>query len=59
MRDEQRRAGKRTGYDRHCRHLSEDERIQREAEGMPSVIRYAVPLEGATVFNDLLRGKFR
>ncbi len=56
LRDEQRRAGKRTGYDRRCRHLSEDERSQREAEGMPSVIRLAVPLEGVTVFNDLLRG---
>ena len=56
LRDEQRRAGKRTGYDRQCRQLSDDERKQREAEGMPLVIRFAVPLEGVTVFNDLLRG---
>ena len=56
MREEQRRAGKGTGYDRHCRNLSDEARRQYEAEGAPSVIRLAVPLEGVTVFNDLLRG---
>ena len=56
MRDEQRRSGKATGYDRHCRRLSDKERRQRDSEGAPSVIRLAVPLEGVTVFNDLLRG---
>ena len=57
MREEQRRAGKGTGYDRQCRELSDGERRQYEAEGAPSVIRLAVPLEGVTVFNDLLRGE--
>ncbi len=56
MREEQRRAGRGTGYDRQCRNLSEEERRRCEAEGAPSVIRLAVPLEGVTVFNDLLRG---
>lgn len=59
MRDEQRRAGKSTGYDRHCRLLTDKERRQLEAEGMSSVIRLAVPLEGVTVFNDLLRGDIK
>ncbi len=56
MREDQRRAGKGTGYDRRCRDLSDDERRRHEAEGTPSVIRLAVPLEGVTVFHDLLRG---
>ncbi len=56
MREEQRRAGKSTGYDRHCRFLSDEEKRQRESEGAKSVIRLAVPLEGVTVFHDLLRG---
>ncbi len=45
-----------SGYDRHCRTLSAEDRAQREAAGMPSVVRLAVPLEGHTVFNDLIRG---
>ena len=56
MREEQRRAGKSTGYDRQCRSLSDEEIRQRESEGATSVIRFAVPLEGVTVFHDLLRG---
>jgi len=56
MREAQRRAGRGTGYDRHCRNLSDEERRRYEAEGAASVIRFAVPLEGVTVFNDLLRG---
>ena len=59
MREEQRRAGKGTGYDRHCRLLSDEERRQHQANGTPSVIRFAVPLEGVTIFNDLLRGDIR
>jgi glutamyl-tRNA synthetase len=44
------------GYDRHCRNLSEDERAALAASGAAPVIRFAVPLEGETVFDDLLRG---
>ena len=43
------------GYDRHCRYLSQAERAEREAGGRPSVIRFAMPLEGETGFVDLLR----
>ena len=56
MREEQRSAGRPTGYDRHCRRLSADERARRAAEGVTSVVRFAVPEEGETVFSDLLRG---
>jgi len=59
MREEQRQAGKDTGYDRRCRYLSDEERRRHEAEGTPSVIRLAVPLGGVTVFNDILRGEIK
>jgi len=44
------------GYDRLCRNLSAEERSAKEASGDPYVIRLAVPLEGETVVNDLIRG---
>jgi len=44
------------GYDRHCRFLSDAERAEREASGERHVLRIAVPLEGETVVDDLLRG---
>ena len=59
MREEQRRAGRPTGYDRRCRHLSAVESALREGEGTPSVVRFAIPEEGVTVFTDLLRGDVR
>lgn len=48
--------GEAPGYDRHCRHLSDEERARYEAEGRPSVVRLAVPLPGETVVSDLIRG---
>lgn len=44
------------GYDRHCRHLSREEQAQRAAAGGPSVVRFAIPEEGVTQFEDLARG---
>ena len=44
------------GYDRHCRNLAPEERARREAAGAPSVIRFRVPLEGSTRYDDLLLG---
>ncbi len=44
------------GYDRHCRNLSAEERAAEESSGKSFVIRLAVPLEGETVVNDLIRG---
>ncbi len=46
-----------TGYDRHCRFLTSEERAAREAEGLRSVVRFAAPLEGETVWRDALRGE--
>ena len=50
-----------TGYDRHCRNLSQEERGRLEAEmkakGESSVIRFKMPLEGTTTVDDLVRGE--
>jgi glutamyl-tRNA synthetase len=44
------------GYDRRCRDLADDERAALAASGDAPVVRFAVPLEGETVFDDVLRG---
>lgn len=56
MREEQRAKGQPQGYDRRHRYISVRERARLVNSGLPSVIRLAVPLEGATVVNDLIRG---
>jgi glutamyl-tRNA synthetase len=44
-------------YDRYCRYLSADEQVERETQGLASVIRFKIePLEGQTTFHDLIRG---
>ena len=43
------------GYDRHCRFLSVEARAELEASGAPSVVRFAMPMEGQTHFVDVLR----
>ncbi|ADN02379.1 glutamate--tRNA ligase [Spirochaeta thermophila] len=49
--------GRATGYDRHCRKLPPDEVERLLAEGRPHVIRFKVPVEGSTVFEDYLLGR--
>lgn len=45
-----------TGYDRHCRDLSEEE-IQKNLDaGVPYVIRQKMPLTGTTSYHDLVYG---
>ena len=44
------------GYDRHCRNLSDAERLKLEAQGLKPVIRLKVPTEGTTTFHDILMG---
>ncbi|MBE6350396.1 MAG: glutamate--tRNA ligase [Spirochaetaceae bacterium] len=44
------------GYDRNCRHLTEEEIKENIAAGKPYVIRLKIPLEGVTRFNDALLG---
>jgi len=59
LKEEQRKANLPQGYDRRCRGLSTAERGKLEAEGLRPVVRLAVPLEGATVFEDRLLGRIQ
>jgi len=43
-------------YDRHCYHLSPEEKQRYEKEGRPKAIRFFVP-EGVTSFNDLIHSE--
>ncbi len=45
------------GYDRHCRNLSDDGRAAGVASGAPQVVRFKVPDDGETGFDDLVRGR--
>lgn len=56
MRKEQMAAKKPVGYDRRCRTLAAEERREREADGLTSVVRFKMPLEGQTVLHDVIRG---
>ena len=56
VREQQRAAKLPPGYDRHCRHLTRAQIADYEAQGIKPVIRLAVPSEGHTAFEDVLRG---
>ena len=56
LREVQKKEKKSYGYDRQCRDLSEEERNKKKKEGLKSVIRLRIPLEGKTSFDDLLLG---
>lgn len=45
-----------TGYDRHCRDLSEEEIEANINAGLPYVIRQRMPLTGTTTFSDAVYG---
>ena len=53
--EQQARKADAIGYDRHCRYLSAAERAEMEASGAPSVVRFAMPIEGVTSYTDILR----
>lgn len=54
MRMDQQARGEPTRYDRLCRYLSPEDCARRE--GLPYVIRLAVPVEGTTTMHDFIRG---
>jgi glutamyl-tRNA synthetase len=57
VRQQQTAAKEQTGYDRHCRTLTPEQRAQHEAAGDPCIIRLAIkPLDGRTTFHDAIRG---
>lgn len=51
------------GYDRHCRELSkieiEAKTAELKAQGKNPVVRFKIPLQGSTVFEDILLGKIK
>lgn len=49
-------SGQPTGYDRHCRNLTQEEIDANLAAGIPYVVRQKVPLTGKTSFNDMVYG---
>lgn len=49
--------GGRQGYDRRCRNLSQEEIKEKEAAGLPSVIRLKVPLKGECAYTDRIKGR--
>ena len=56
MRADQTRNKRPPGYDRHCRELSDEERREKEAEGITPVVRFKMPLTGKTKFHDIIWG---
>lgn len=49
--------GGRQGYDRRCRNLSDAEIKEKEAAGLPYVIRLKMPLTGECVYEDAIKGR--
>lgn len=58
-RKEAQRAGRPPGYDGRCRSLKTEEVDRRHMMGESSVVRFAMPRPGVTVFADLVRGEVR
>ncbi len=56
MRKAQQARGLPSRYDYHCRYLTPEERAEREAQGLPRVVRLAVPREGQTTLHDFIHG---
>ncbi len=57
LRREQSRLKKDPRYDRRCRSLGDQERRAEEERGDPAVVRFAMPADGSTVVNDVIRGE--
>ncbi len=57
QREEARKKGEVPRYSGCCRHLTEDERQAKEAQGIRPALRIAAPSEGTTVVEDLVRGE--
>jgi glutamyl-tRNA synthetase len=57
LRKEQETAKQWVGYDRYCLNMTNEERREQEAAGAKSVIRFKIPREGRTVFQDLIKGE--
>jgi glutamyl-tRNA synthetase len=49
--------GGRQGYDRRCRNLSPGEINEKEAKGIPWVLRLKIPLQGECIYTDAIKGR--
>jgi glutamyl-tRNA synthetase len=56
MRERQRTAKENIGYNGTCRELTPEESAAKLSDGVPHVVRLATPSEGASSFEDALRG---
>ncbi|MEI8301524.1 MAG: glutamate--tRNA ligase, partial [Chlamydiota bacterium] len=56
MREVAAQLGKKSGYDRRYRNLSDEEVAKREKEGQSYVVRLKVPLTGMCEFHDAIKG---
>ena len=59
LRERQKAAKERLGYDGACREINKEEALTRIGSGETHVIRLKVPANGETVFEDALRGEIR
>jgi glutamyl-tRNA synthetase len=59
MRQAQQAASKSPGYDRHCRDLTEAERIESRKHNPAPVVRFKMPLEGDIIIKDVVRGEVK
>ncbi len=57
LREKQKANKEATGYDRHCRELSDEEIKKHLEQKTPYVIRQKFPLSGSTEFHDEMRGE--
>ena len=58
LREQQVANKEQSGYDRHCRYLTTEQRAEREAAGDSYVVRFAIdPIDGSTTFHDAIRGE--
>lgn len=57
MREQQKTRGEPPRYDRKCFGLTQDDVEQKQAHGLPHVIRMKIPQEGTTVLDDIIRGR--
>lgn len=55
-REEQRAQGIMPHYSGKCAHLTDEERAEKEAQGIPSSVRIRVPKEGTFAFDDMVKG---
>ncbi|MCK4934928.1 MAG: glutamate--tRNA ligase [Simkaniaceae bacterium] len=59
MRELSKNTGKRQGYDRRYRNLSDEEIKERELAGDPFVVRLKMPLTGDCIYEDAIKGRMQ